>query len=348
MARSTGILKVMKASGPRWRARWIGPDGKRRSMSFRTEGAARAALRRHQTEVDDVRSGRARPEEQRTVATAYAAWIVRRPPATRRDNDSRFRTHILPLLGERRLADITNDTVEELARHLEAKVAARPGQRSAKPLRPQTVKHALVALRKFLADHGVELRVRYKLQPADYSWIRTPEEVSRFLDACRPEWFRIAATLAVYGGLRLGEVAGLRRDALDFDRGMMRVDRSFDGPTKSKQARWVPLAPALASVLRPWLLAHPGPLVVTKEGAPLAAGTTLTNEAERACKRAGIPRVTFHQLRHTAASHLAQRVSLPLVGAILGWLYVRTGSLPAAIVVHAFFNAMNLAVLRLS
>ena len=41
-------------------------------------------------------------------------------------------------------------------------------------------------------------------------------------------------------------------------------------------------------------------------------------------------------------------IPLALVGAILGWLYVRTGSLPAAIVVHAFFNAMNLAVLRLS
>jgi integrase len=28
--------------------------------------------------------------------------------------------------------------------------------------------------------------------------------------------------------------------------------------------------------------------------------------------------VTFHQLRHTNASHLAQRVPLPIVGAVLG------------------------------
>src|SRR5688500_15025213 len=36
--------------------------------------------------------------------------------------------------------------------------------------------------------------------------------------------------------------------------------------------------------------------------------------ARRACKTAKVEPVTFHQLRHTYASHLAQRVSLPIVG----------------------------------
>jgi integrase len=74
----------------------------------------------------------------------------------------------------------------------------------------------------------------------------------------------------------------------------------------------------LASILRPWLLAHKGPLVVTKDGEPITEADDLAGRTTRACKRAGVDRVQYHQLRHTFASHLAQRVPLPLVGAVLG------------------------------
>ena len=70
--------------------------------------------------------------------------------------------------------------------------------------------------------------------------------------------------------------------------------------------------------LRPWLLRHPGALVVTADGEALTGDDKLDWRARATCRRAGIAEVTFHQLRHTAASHLAQRVPLPLVGAVLG------------------------------
>jgi integrase len=96
------------------------------------------------------------------------------------------------------------------------------------------------------------------------------------------------------------------------------VDRSYEGPTKSKHVRWVPFPAELASLLRPWLLAHPGPLVVTVDGQPITPETDLARRTQRACKRSGVERCHYHQLRHTSASHLAQRVPLPLVGAVLG------------------------------
>jgi integrase len=72
-------------------------------------------------------------------------------------------------------------------------------------------------------------------------------------------------------------------------------------------------------MLRPWLEARDGAeLVVTPGGAAMKPKTNLHRRTRKACRHAGIAEVTFHQLRHTAASHLAQRVPLPMVGAVLG------------------------------
>ena len=130
-----------------------------------------------------------------------------------------------------------------------------------------------------------------------------------------------------HAGLRQGEVAGLTWSAVDFDRGLITVDRSYDGPTKSKHVRSVPLAPELAASLRRWRLqtgAESRGLVVlmTRRGQeraiPIAEDSDLGKRTRRACKRAGVEPVTYHQLRHTAASHLAERVPLAIVGAVLG------------------------------
>jgi integrase len=48
------------------------------------------------------------------------------------------------------------------------------------------------------------------------------------------------------------------------------------------------------------------------EIAPLDEDDKLDWRARAASRRAGIAEVTFHPLRYTAASHLAQRAPLPL------------------------------------
>jgi integrase len=51
---------------------------------------------------------------------------------------------------------------------------------------------------------------------------------------------------------------------------------------------------------------------------PLTRVTDVARHARRACRHAGIAEVKFHELRDTYASHLAERVSLPIIGAVLG------------------------------
>lgn len=84
------------------------------------------------------------------------------------------------------------------------------------------------------------------------------------------------------------------------------------------------------------------------DGRPLTEHTETAKRTRRACAKAGISPVTFHQLRHTAASHLALRVSLPAMGAIMGhasplttarYAHLDTGSLARSERVHLDFTA---------
>jgi len=44
---------------------------------------------------------------------------------------------------------------------------------------------------------------------------------------------------AIYTGLRAGEIAALEWSDVDFERRLVTVQRSFDGPTKSDRVRYV-------------------------------------------------------------------------------------------------------------
>lgn len=55
--------------------------------------------------------------------------------------------------------------------------------------------------------------------------------------------------MALYTGLRRGELSGLRWDDIDFEANRIHVKRSYDGPTKSGKARIVPLHRELRDTL---------------------------------------------------------------------------------------------------
>ena len=139
--------------------------------------------------------------------------------------------------------------------------------------------------------------------------------------------------------MRRGEVAALTWHAIDFDREVIVIDRSWSGPTKSGKPRVVPLAPELAAQLKRWRLQTGGTLrdlvvrvervhVVDGERETKLEGLTedvlLAKLTRRACKAAGIEPITFHQLRHTFATMVAERMPLPAVKELLGHADITT------------------------
>ena len=143
--------------------------------------------------------------------------------------------------------------------HVDAFVATRA------KLDPKTV-HNLLTLLISVLNAAVDLgwlakvprikKPKIRMFSADYRYLRTDEERDAFLRAAREEGEDVLTlyTTAVFTGMRAGELGGLRRDDVDFERRLITVQRSFDGPTKAGDVRYVPILNVLLSVLRAWRL----------------------------------------------------------------------------------------------
>ena len=130
-------------------------------------------------------------------------------------------------------------------------------------------------------------------------------------------------------GLRRGELLGLKWEDLDLERGDLRVKRQVsringevvEAPLKTKNAyRTLPLAEDTVSVLKeqrkkvgssPWVFPSPN-------GGPISPDSVL-HMLHRVLKRAGLPKVRFHDLRHTFATLALQNgVDIKTVSGMLG------------------------------
>jgi integrase len=119
--------------------------------------------------------------------------------------------------------------------------------------------------------------------------------------------------LAVYAGLRLGELLALDVSAVDLEGGWIHVRRSWDPgakqfvPPKSRKPRKVPIIDKLAKVLANHfvLLDHPSAGLLFPSAKNPEWPTDPAILRRRICKRwddAGLHRLGFHEGRHTFAS----------------------------------------------
>jgi len=103
--------------------------------------------------------------------------------------------------------------------------------------------------------------------------------------------------------MRAGEILALRWVDVDLRGSTVALET-----TKTGKRRMVPLRPEVVRVLNRWKGTHPGPYVIAKEdGAPFKQVPLCF---ETALRRAGLRQpdrwIRFHDLRHTAASWMAQ------------------------------------------
>lgn len=317
---ATRQAKPIKHRG-KWRARWIDASGGRGSSVHNTYGEALRALAVHRVEVDDVRRGlRDAPPPEKSFSEACDYWLANRAPRKRsaKDDESIIRRHLRPAFGALRLRDIGTA-------HIDAFTNARAA------LDLKTVANLLTLFKSILKvahDLGWLARVpkvekpRVRLNRFDFRFLRTDDEIAKFLRAAKAEADDVHAlySMAVYTGMRAGEIAGLRWDDIDWDRRLITVQRSFDGPTKADDVRYVPILDALITTLRAWRLRSPLSVVF-----PSQAGTMLGPSARmfqevfhRVLLAAGFPtrttkagnvrgHIKFHDLRHTFASHWVMR-----------------------------------------
>jgi len=149
--------------------------------------------------------------------------------------------------------------------------------------------------------------------------VLTVREVVSLVEAMG-ERYRALVLLAVFGSLRWGELAVLRRRDVDVQLGTIRVERSLSelpgggylfGPPKSAAGRRVvvlpaAIRPALADHLAAFAVDHPDALVFTSPaGMPLRPSNFRRRVWYQALAEAGLPGIHFHDLRHTGKAFTA-------------------------------------------
>jgi len=244
----------------------------------------------------------------------YAASNNR--PSELRSKRSIYKIHLLPLLGGRRLDEIS-------PRHIEGYKSTKvKAGRSAK-----SINNDLTVLRKTLSvarDWGLIEQV-----PA-FHWMKPPapefdflsaEEGARLVHAAEPGWSTMMLT-ALRTGLRVGELLALRWDDVDLVVGRLVVRRSswrgHLGPPKNGRNREVPLSPDALEALKAQRHLRGELVFCAADGTPWRENQ-LRRPLYRACKRAGLRRIGWHVLRHSFASQLVARgVVLKAVQELMG------------------------------
>ncbi|MGB7587688.1 MAG: site-specific integrase, partial [Solirubrobacterales bacterium] len=140
--------------------------------------------------------------------------------------------------------------------------------------------------------------------------IADPLEAAALIDALPPA-DRTLWAIALYGGLRRGELWALRWEDVDFDAGVIHVRRAWDvheGEIEPKSGAGIRRVP-IAAVLRAFLLeqklrngGHPDRRVLADASNQLRDSTTLTARAHKRWKTVGLEPIGLHECRHTFAS----------------------------------------------
>ncbi len=143
--------------------------------------------------------------------------------------------------------------------------------------------------------------------------ILKPAEIRALFNASTTQREKVLFMTAVMTGAREGEILGLQWEDIDWLNSQLFVRRTFNHgefmePKSKTSRRKIDLAPELVHELKRWKLACPkGALDLVF---PSEAGTPWDNTNMvrrcfwRALRRAGLPRIRFHDLRHTYASLL--------------------------------------------
>ena len=157
----------------------------------------------------------------------------------------------------------------------------------------------------------------------------TSDQLGAFFQEARDSGVYELYYLDLATGLRRGELLGLKWADVDLDRGVLKIQRAIsrqngkvvEAPLKTKNAyRTLPLSADAISVLMQqrrktgnseWVFPSP-------TGGPMSPDSVL-HMLHRVLKRAGLPKVRFHDLRHTFATLALQNgVDVKTVSSMLG------------------------------
>jgi len=146
--------------------------------------------------------------------------------------------------------------------------------------------------------------------------VLTPPEINAFLNAETDNKYRTLFMLAIMSGARQGELLGLKWSDIDWENFQIHIQRTFNNggwyrPKSSKSDRNTDLGPTMMTELKKWKLAclkcELDLVFPNDAGGVIDNSSMLRRHFHPALKKAGLPRIRYHDLRHTYASLLIEQ-----------------------------------------
>jgi integrase len=322
--------RLQRKLGPAWTKRSRPPAG------HLTESMAEIELAGEIAKLDREEKLRT-SQEVPTFAEAAEEWYRwirddrKRKPSTVRGYRNELDRTLLPKFGDLPLTEITVEMVDAYREELVAEDR----------LAPRTINKKLTNLHSIFARARKAYGISHN-PAADAD--RQPEPNTgdlRVLDARGIEELIAAADnlqdavlyrLATSTGMRLGELRALRWSDIDWMAQSIMIRRSYsysvETAPKSGKVRSVPLtdqaAAALDDLSKRGDFTQPDDLVFISVTGHYLDDSKLRKRFHQALRRAGLPRIRLHDLRHTFGTIAAQAFPISDVKAMMGHASIQT------------------------
>ena len=263
--------------------------------------------------------------------------------------------HILPMFGRMRLRDIKTYHVQDFIMRLNSmpRSDGKPGH-----IAPQTVKRYTSVLRSMLTlaykmyymddDVGLSRRLTFPKERYQEVDVFTIEETKTILDAAKTEPIniRLLIELALFTGMRRGEIIGLKWSDINFDKQCLSVKRSIYKPKSKKSVekepkshssiRTIAIPNCLCETLKEYKKSQEEyslslatwqnlEYVFTDKNGNVMNPQTPTKQFSKFLDRHNIRHLKFHCLRHTSATLLLSNgCDIKTISARLGHSSIET------------------------
>ena len=332
--RPSGDGMVRKRDDGRWEGRIVVGHKENGDSIFRyvyapTQKELSAKLRQH---IDSYQGADLTEQSRMTLSEWLNQWLENMAdtlrPNTLRNYRSYIENHIRPALGDKQLARITPMDVQRFYEKLSDCLASGTVRRI------HTTLHG--ALKAAQQAHLIASNPTEQIIAPKFSYgakqILTDEQLDVFMRVIAEDeiWCDFFYT-ELTTGLRRGEICGLKWEDFDEVAGTLKVCHTVyreaggeltAGDTKTNAGTRKILLPASTaavlserkeSALSEWIFPN-----LLKPEQPTDPGSAY-RQLKVLLKRAGLPNIRFHDLRHTFATHaLASGVDVKTLSSILG------------------------------
>jgi len=245
---------------------------------------------------------------------------VKLKPVTIKEYRGYLNKYLIPAFGRMKMTAIRPEHVQ---RHVTALV--KEGR-----LKPKTIKNQIVPVKRMFAlamqwgyanQNPAENIALPRIENPDIPFL-APEQMRELIEATDPQWKSLIA-LACMCGLRKGECLGLTWDNVLWKTHFIHVKQSLwngnlQTPKTKKSIAKIPMPRTVEALLLERMTISPASemnlVFCRKDGSPLRQEYVNHGILKPALEATGLPRVTFHGLRHSfVAAHIAQETPMKVI-----------------------------------